>query len=230
LGKKRRLIEMYYSPDLMNRAKQFWYEFDKRYNDPSDPDVIQLYLDCNLYKPNPITNGRTANLDWMFHLLRDKIRVDPLNYEQLFLIELSRYKNGIERFAREQAEAFHRYFADSSEIQQALELFGQGVLYNEKRGYVHKMQGIIPNLLVGYSRWHGFVRAAVCVGQDHNFWLNLDRSLLLGFLLQADLKPLDTKRDNPYMSEDRLTEYQSHCMSLDFKKLDQAFMYLFPSL
>jgi hypothetical protein len=217
-----------YSPELMSRAKQFWYDFDKRYMS-ADPDVIQLYLDCNLYRPGPTHNSRPRpNLDWMFVLLKDKIRADPLNYEQLFLIELSRYENGIKKLAREQTEIIHRYLADNNEIQKALELFGQGVLYDERRGYVHKMQGTFPHHLVGYSRWHSFARASVSIGEDYKFWLNLDRSLLLAYLIQAELRPLDTKRDNPFMNEERLTEYQSSCMSLDFKSLDEAFSYHFP--
>jgi hypothetical protein len=164
----------------------------------------------------------------MFVLLKDKMREDPLNYEQLFLTEISKYQNGIEKLARDQIGIIYKHLTDFKEIQQALELFGQGVLYNEKRGYVHKMQGRFPNDLVGYARWHGFARAAVSIGEDCVFWLNLDRSLLMAYLIQVELKPLDTKRDNPFIGEERLTEYESSCMLLDFKSLDEAFTYYFP--
>ena len=40
----RFLFHTVYSPELMNRAKEFWYVFDKRYNS-AESDVIQLYLD-----------------------------------------------------------------------------------------------------------------------------------------------------------------------------------------
>ena len=51
--------------------------------------------------------------------------------------------------------------------------------------------------LVGYRRWHGFIKAAVSVGQAIDFWLNLDRSMLIAY--QSKLKPLDTKQNNPYV-------------------------------
>lgn len=123
----RFLFHTVYSPELMSRAKEFWYVFDKRYTS-AEPDVIQLYLDCYLYKANPVTNRPTPNLDWMFLLLRNKIKADPINYEQLFLIEVSRYENGIKRLARDQAEIIHAHLGDSNQIQEVLELFGQGVV------------------------------------------------------------------------------------------------------
>jgi hypothetical protein len=223
----RFLFHTMYSPELMSRAKEFWYVFDKRYTS-AEPDVIQLYLDCYLYKQNPVTNRPIPNFDWMFLLLRDKIKVDSINYEQLFLIEVSRYENGIKRLARDQAEIINAHLRDYNQIQEALELFGQGVLYDERRRNVHTMQGRFPLDMVGYRRWYGFTKAAVSIGEDYDFWLNLDRSLLLAYLIQSELKPLDTRPDNPFINEERLCEYRSSCMSLESKSLDEAFIYYFP--
>jgi hypothetical protein len=156
------------------------------------------------------------------------MRADPLNYEQSFSIEVSPYKDGIVKLANDQRQIINDHLRDFIEIQQAFELFGQGVLYDERRGTVHKMDGTFPRHLVGYRRWHGFIKAAVSVGQAIDFWLNLDRSMLIAYLLQSKLKPLDTKQNNPYVDKETLTEYKSSCMSLDFKSLDEAYNYYFP--
>jgi hypothetical protein len=201
-----------YSPELISRAKEFWFIFDNRYipipTAPHYNEVMQLYLNSYLFKPNPtIGGGPIPNLDWMFLKLKENIRADPLNYEQLFLTEVSRYGNGIKALAADQAGIINEYSGDVREIQEAFELFGQGVLYDKRRGNVHQMQGSFPQSMVGYSRWHGFAKAAISVGEDYDFWLNLDRCLLLAYMIQAELRPLDTKRDNPISSEERLREY-----------------------
>ena len=62
------------------------------------------------------------------------MRVDPLNYEQSFSIEVSPYKDGIVKLANDQRQIINDHLRDFIEIQQAFELFGQGVLYDERRG------------------------------------------------------------------------------------------------
>src|SRR5918992_2909414 len=216
-----------YSSDLISRAKEFWFTFDNRYSpavtDPHYNEVMQLYFDTYLYKPNPTGGGPILNLDWMFDKLKEKIRTDPLNYEQLFLAEISRYENAIKSFAADQSATIYDYFKDLNEIQSTFELFGQGVLYDERRGNVHQMH----QSMVGFSRWHGFAKAALSVGEEYDFWLNLDRSLLLAYVIQVELRPLE-KPDNPLMNEERLQEYKSSTMSLESKSLDQEFDHHFP--
>jgi hypothetical protein len=162
----------------------------------------------------------------MFFSLRNEMRADPLNYEQSFNAEVQKYNDGIIKLANDQRRIIDNHLKSSFEIQQAFELFGQGVLYDERRGTVHKMDG--SDLLVGYARWHGFIRASVSVGQDIDYWLKLDRYLLIAYLLQSKLKPVDTKQDNPYILKKDLSIYQSSCLSLDFKKLDEEFILYFP--
>jgi hypothetical protein len=94
---------------------------------------------------------------------------------------------------------------------------------DERRGNVHQMH----QSMVRYSRWHGFAKAALSVGEDYDFWLNLDRCLLLAYVIQTELRPLD-KPDNPFMNEERLQEYKSSIMSLESKSLDQEFDHHFP--
>ncbi|HEU5120466.1 MAG TPA: hypothetical protein VFT71_05725 [Candidatus Nitrosocosmicus sp.] len=212
--------------DLVAKSEEFWYVFDKRY---TSGDVTQMYLNCNLYRPNPNPNGNPIfNFDWMFNSLKEKIRIDPLNYEQLFLIDVTRYKEGIKVLANDQKEIIYKYFSDIDEFRQAMELFGRGILYDERRKNVHQMQGRFPRDLVGYKRWHGFAHAAVSLGEDIDFWLNLDRSILLGYLIQSELKPLDSNPNNPPMDEQRLSEYRDSCMSLEIQSIDESFNYFFP--
>ena len=55
-----------YSPDLLTKAKEFWYAFDNRYN-RGDTEVNQLLLNCTLMKENPTHGGQPIpNLDCMF--------------------------------------------------------------------------------------------------------------------------------------------------------------------
>ena len=214
------------SSEFMEKAKEFWYLFDARY---TSREVTQFFLDCNLYLPNPNPNGGPVfNFDWMFLSLKAKYRTDPTNYEELFITDVSKYENGIKALSNDQVSIINSHLHSYDEIRQALELFGQGVLYDERRRNVHQMQGRFPRSLVGYSRWHGFARAAVSIGQDPDFWLNLDRCILLGYLIQSELSPLDTKPNNPFMSEERINEYRRESMSLSFQDLDEAFIYNFP--
>jgi hypothetical protein len=216
-----------YSAELLTKAKEFWYAFDNRYN-TGDTEVNQLLLNCNLMKENPTQGGQPIpNLDWMFFSLRDRMRTDPLNYEKSFTADMLPYKKGIITLANDQSGIIAKYL-DLSEIQQAFEVFGQGVIFDERRGTVHKMDGRFPRDLVGYRRWHGFIRATIVIGEDSDFWLKVDRYLLLAYLLQSKLQPLDTKKDNPFIDKETLAEYQSDCMSLDLKNLDEAFSDYFP--
>ena len=215
-----------YSLEILSSAKEFWYEFD-RYT-LFDPTIMQKYLECNLFKINPLNQRPSPNLDWMFFSLRHKLRTNPQNYGELFLEEISSFREGIKKRSQEQISKINGHLKDFEEIQQAFELFGQGVLFDERTGKVHKMDGKFPQDLVGYRRWHGFLRAAVAVGENNEFWLNLDRSLLLAYLIQSNLMPLDTKKDNPFMDEQRLLEYKSSCLLLELRDLDEAFTYYFP--
>ncbi|HEY7078107.1 MAG TPA: hypothetical protein VH500_00295 [Nitrososphaeraceae archaeon] len=212
-----------YSHDLLGKAKEFWYKFDNRYEGKEfDVEVKKLYLNCYLMKS---MDPDIYNLDWMFSFLRNEMRADPQNYEQSFSTEVQKYKDGIMKLANDQRGIIDNYLKSSFEIQQAFELFGQGVLYDERRRTVHKMDGSDP--FVGYARWHGFIRARVSVGQDIDYWLKLDRYLLIAYMLQSKLKPPETKQDNPYILKKDLSNYQSSCLSFDFKKLDEEFIHYF---
>ena len=103
-----------------------------------------------------------------------------------------------------------------------MELFGQGLVYDEKEKRVHKMDGNTPKDYIGYSRWHGFARAAISLGLDYAFWLNLDRSIFFGLLIQSELNPLNIP-NNQVMSDQRLSELRNTCMLLDIEKLDKSF-------
>lgn len=65
-----------------------------------------------------------------------------------------------------------------------LRRFGQGILYDARRSpgqKLHKMDGNPPTPLIGYKRWHVFIRGAVLIGEDSARWLQIDRNVgLLG--------------------------------------------------
>jgi hypothetical protein len=209
---------MIYPPEFMAKVKVFWRDFDNRYN---GDEGIQIMSDCNLFINNP--NGTIIpNLEWMFHSLKYNIRTDPANYEQLFLKDVKRYEEGITALANDQQEIIDKHDLHNDEFRQALELFGQGLVYDEKEKRVHKMDGNTPKDYIGYSRWHGFARAAISLGLDYEFWLNLDRSIFLGLLIQSELNPLNIP-NNQAMSDQRLSELRNTCGLLDIEKLDKSF-------
>ena len=88
----------------------------------------------------------------MFFSLRKEMRADPLNYGQSFSAEIQKCNDEIIKLANDQRRIIDNHLKSSFEIQQAFELFGQGVLYDKRRGTVHKMDG--SDLLVGYAKWH----------------------------------------------------------------------------
>jgi hypothetical protein len=209
---------MIYPPEFIAKVKVFWRDFDNRYN---SNEGTQLMSDCNLFISNPDGNIN-PNLEWMFHSLKEKMCTDPSNYEQLFLKDIKRYEEGITALANDQQEIIDRHDLNNDEFRQALELFGQGLVYDEKEKRVHKMDGSNPKDYIGYSRWHGFARAAISLGLDDDFWLNLDRSIFLGLLIQSELNPLNIP-NNQAMSDQRLSELRNTCMFLDIEKLDKSF-------
>jgi hypothetical protein len=68
-------------------------------------------------------------------LLKDRISADPLDYKQSFLKKCE-YKEGITKLPNDQKDTVNNYRRDFYETQQAFELFGQVVLYDERRGSV----------------------------------------------------------------------------------------------
>ena len=88
-----------YSLEIMNTAKEFWYIFDNRYQS-MNPTVISFILIVILIG-NPTTNTISFNLDWMFFSLKDKMRIESINYEQLFVLDLSGYEKEIRALAND---------------------------------------------------------------------------------------------------------------------------------
>jgi hypothetical protein len=125
------------------------------------------------------------------------MRVDPLNYEQSFSIEVSPYKDGIVKLANDQRQIINDHLRDFIAIQQGFELFGQGCCTTKDVGLFTKWMEPFHVNLVGYRRWHGFIKAAVSVGQAIDFWLNLDRSMLLHICFNQNLSLLTLSKIIP---------------------------------
>ncbi len=122
-----------YTEELMSKVKEFWYIFDERYTYyGSGSEVENLYLNCNLLIANPVRNSIKYNFDWIFFRLQDKIRIDPINYEDLFLKEIITYKAGIVALATDQIGIIESNL-NPNEIEEAFEIFGQGVIYDARR-------------------------------------------------------------------------------------------------
>jgi hypothetical protein len=127
-------------------------------------------------------------------------------------------------------------FADS--VQQAFELFGQGVMYDLRRNTadydfwtIHGMDSTYPdNPPIGYFGWYTFVRAYSLVqGVESERLLHFARCITAAAAIQNLLKPAGVSGpthknpNNPPITPDALEKIRRNYMSLSFAELDQRF-------
>ena len=126
----------------------------------------------------------------------------------------------------------------SATIQQALELFGQGVLFdkrrnNEEYGYwsIHSMDSTYPeNPPIGYYSWYVFVRAySKVTGRADKSLLHFARCIALAAAIQNKLEPKGasgpTRRNpnNKPITPAVLKRLQGQYMTKKFAELDKLF-------
>ncbi len=115
---------------------------------------------------------------------------------------------------------------DSDKEQYAFEAFGQGILYDDRRGpgqKLHKMDGDPPEPLVGYVRWHAFSRAAILLGEEATRWLRMDRVIGLAWDIQLQSKIVEDNPNNPGLSPDKIIQLRKMWLSKEIDELDDAF-------
>jgi hypothetical protein len=125
----------------------------------------------------------------------------------------------------------------SGTLRQAFIEFGQGTLYDPRRQpgkRVHKMEGDPPAILIGYYRWHIFLRALSLISQNANPRLpELDQYVGLSWAVASEMQPVHDPDDteprpgedprNPRMDPIRLQELESFWLAQDFEGMDNAF-------
>jgi hypothetical protein len=88
------------------------------------------------------------------------------------------------------------------------------------------MDGRFVRDLVGYNRWHVFIRACVLLGTDVDTWLQIDRLVVLAWYIQSALTPVQRFGQDPkneYMEENRLNKLRNSYLQWDFRQIDDAF-------
>ena len=209
---------------IIQSATEFWYRFDNDTAMRVTKEIEDLYIGLRMYIPNPnAVSGYDYDFDWIWRKLFNYYRNFPAVYEQLFYNDIRSYADPLIRMAKYQKRLMLEYFKNLDEIKQGFELFGQGILYDERRRTVHQMDGTGPLNYVGYVRWHGFIRSISLLNVDLDFWLDVDRMLVLSYALQSYLKPVPTQKQNPPIDDTRLNSFRESTKSLRFNDIDGYF-------
>lgn|GEM_PF-1528433 len=215
------------SGSIRNAAKDFWYDFDNQTLWNRTPEVTAAlqrgYFDHGL------------TLDSLAEELRAS-HSQP-DHPQPFIDRIQAGRDGLLELASIQLEIIDKHLADDDAIREAFELFGQGVLYDDRSPRppgrrIHMMDGT-PDTWVGWQRWNAFMRAAALLGNQAERWLHLNRCLGLAWAIQTEADPENDNPNNPGLPEARLSKLREVWMSLNTKQLEWAFVthrYRAPSL
>jgi hypothetical protein len=101
-----------------------------------------------------------------FDYLGDKWTVHRRNgtFPAGFKDKIQTVSEWIQKLSKRQLAIMDSFFnANLDKERSAFEAFGQGILYDTRRNpqqKLHKMDGNPPASLIGYKRWHAFIRAA----------------------------------------------------------------------
>lgn len=209
------------------KAMEFWHQFNNETLAEMTSQINRLYHELRflLPNPNPGPDGPDdiPNFDWLKNKLFQYFRNNRASYEAILHDELFIYEKPLIELANYQQGVMGHYFKDLNDIQTAFELFGQGTLFDKTIGYVHKMDGDGPLNYVGYPRWHAFIRCVSLYNVDKNFWLNVDRIVLLAYLIQSRLNPDPLNPENPSIDESTLNQFRAGTLPLTFTQIDGAF-------
>lgn len=102
--------------------------------------------------------------------------------------------------------------------------FGQGVLYDPRRGagaMVHMMNGTPP---VGYHTWHAFNRGFQLLGISADFWARYDVLVGLGWALQSTAKPVPDASTNKPLPRETVRRLTREWLTKSPSAADDAFM------
>lgn len=197
----------------------FWYKFDETFHNHIDQDVAVAYQ--NLF----------FNFPEGFDHLGDKWTAHRRNgtFPAGFKDEIRDVSEWIQKLSKRQLEIIDRFFNGNLDKERsAFETFGQGILYDARRSTgqkLHKMDGDPPTPLIGYKRWHAFIRGAVLIGEDSTStrWLQIDRNVGLAWEIQLQSKIQEDNPNNPGLQPDRINELRNVWLARTFDELDDAF-------
>jgi len=206
-----------------SRAIEFFYEFDQATNPGFGgvtPETFQLYT--QVY-------GQNFAMDALVDAARDSMFDDSLGSY------ISGREAAFIQLADFQLDFINRHFPDRSELREAFEDFGHGVLHDNKKisgttryrrpaGFMNHMMDGSPDSCVGYHRWHAFIRGAILSGVDSAEWLNINRCVALAWAIYSELNPVADSPQNPKLDANRVRRLRDFYMNADHTTLDAAFL------
>ena len=142
-----------------------------------------------------------------------------------FVAAVTPIRTQLEVISRHQLDVMDRHYpGDLTGLQDAFELFGQGVLFDGPRRppsrLVHMMDS--PANPIGFRRWHAMIRAMVLLGIDADRWSPIDPLVALAWGVHGEAKPRQNTV-NPPLPAARLDVLRAHWLNQTPAQLDAAF-------
>jgi hypothetical protein len=220
----------------IQRAIDFWYEFDQLF----EPRILGMDPNVSKYYGILFPNFTFDRLLLMWYLSRKNN-----NYPQDFINNFDQpMRDATRNLMNLQFEKIDKYFSDKGAqttraemLHKAFEDFAQGILFDTRRvngKRIHKMDGDPPEILIGYYRWHVFIRAMSFIDQtDTDKLLELDQNVSLAWAIEDEMNPVHDDDNtepnpginprNPEMDPARLRKLESFWLAKNFDGLDNAF-------
>jgi hypothetical protein len=199
----------------------FWYDFDNQtlFRRTKEVDEAISIAYQPYFSNGTVLDGLAADFDLSF----------KRNDHPKFLEEkLNKFKKGYIQLADIQEKIFKAHFSKIEEIQQAFELFAQGVLFDSraprpKSRLVHMMDGT-PEDWVGYHRWNAFIRTAIIFGANTGFWDNVNKFVALAWAIQFETNPTMDDPNNQLLDVNRLSILKNTWLNLGINEISAAFV------
>jgi Ferritin-like len=191
-------------------AMDFWFEFDDHFAFNPPPEVAAVL-------------GRPGLMDLPHQELAASLQAGT--FPDGFLAAVTPISAELEVISRHQLDVIDRHYpGDLAGLQDAFELFGQGVLFDGPRRppsrLVHMMDS--PANPIGFRRWHAMIRSMVLLGIDADRWPAIDPLVALAWAVHGEAKPRQNTV-NPPLPAARLGLLRAHWLSQTPAQLDVAF-------
>ena len=224
------------------RASDFFYAFDNftRYT-PLNVPKNQLPASVAMQKAFSQIFNDFGSEPGVYGAFRKSYTADPTlaAYKaqmSKYLAQLTLVQNDTDNLIAQYLTGALPNLADA--VQQSFELFGQGVMFDQRRNHadydfwsIHGMDSTYPNNPpIGYYGWYTFIRAySVVAGVESADLLHFARCVTIAAVIQNALKPkgvsgpTKTNPHNPPIAPATLTQLRSQYMSLSFPALDKLY-------
>jgi hypothetical protein len=146
-------------------------------------------------------------------------------FPDAFVAAVTPIRAELEALSRHQLGVMDRHYpGDLAGLQDAFELFGQGVLFDGPRRppnrLVHMMDS--PANPIGFRRWHAMIRSMTLLGIDADRWSAIDPLVALAWAVHGEARPRQNTV-NPPLPAARLDVLRAHWLAQTPAQLDVAF-------